>query len=308
MTDEPGARRRVVIAGASGLIGTALSTLLELRGDQVLRLVRRPVRGAGEIRWDPASRHLDPAALEGADAVVNLAGAGVGDRRWTPAYKRAILTSRTDTTFALATAVADADPGIRFVGGSAVGYYGDRGEEVLTEDSPAGEGFLVEVVRAWEGSAQPAVDAGAKVAFARTGLVLAPGGGAAGKLLTLARFGLAGPLGNGRQWWPWITLHDEVRALAHLLGSDLVGPVNVVGPDPQRQKDVATALGGALHRPAFVPAPSLAIRAILGEFAGDVLASQRALPTKLLADGFAHDHQSIEDAVDWLLAEHAPSG
>ncbi|MGL5851103.1 MAG: epimerase, partial [Phycicoccus sp.] len=207
---------RVAVTGSSGLIGSALVAALRERDDQVLRLVRRAPAGPDEVRWDPASGALDPGVLDGVDAVVSLAGVGVGDRRWSPSYKRAILASRVDSTETLAAAVAATGRPLRMVCGSAVGFYGDRGEERLTEASPAGDGFLVDVVRAWEASAAPAVDAGAPVAFARTGLVMSPEGGAFGRLLRLARLGLAGPLGNGRQFWPWITLADEVRALLHL--------------------------------------------------------------------------------------------
>lgn len=292
--------RRVVVAGASGLIGDALCVSLRQRGDTVVRLVRRAPTASDELRWDPATRHLDPGALEGADAVVNLAGAGIGDERWSPARKHEIIASRVDTTHALATAAA-AVGSVRLVGGSAVGYYGDRGDEVLTEDSPPGTGFLTEVVRAWEGAAQPALDAGVPVAFARTGIVLAPQGGAAARLLTFTRLGLGGPLGSGRQWWPWITLVDEVRALLHLIDGDLTGPVNVIGPAPARQRDVARALGRALGRPAVLPAPAPALRLVLGEFAGDILGSQRAVPERLRDNGFRHDHESIESACTWLV-------
>jgi uncharacterized protein (TIGR01777 family) len=163
------------------------------------------------------------------------------------------------------------------------------------------------VVRAWEASTEPAVQAGAPVVLARTGLVLTASGGAAGRLLTVARLGAGGPLGSGRQWWPWITLEDEVRALIHLVDGEVTGPVNLSGPEPARQKDVARALGHALGRPAVLPAPSLALRAVLGEFAGDVLASQRVLPRRLLADGFVFEHPTLRSAVDWLLRDAHPA-
>ena len=313
---------RVAVTGASGLIGSALVAALHERGDEVVRLVRRPVRAADEAQWDPSSRHLDPAALDGVDAVVNLAGAGVGDHRWTPAYKREILASRTDSTHAVATAVAATGLPLRLVNGSAVGIYGDRGDERLTEASDPGDGFLAEVVRAWEAAANPAVEAGAPVAFARTGLVLAPlgdasghllrldrsgmlvatDGGAAGPLLRSARLGLAGPLGSGRQFWPWITLADEVRAILHLLDHpEVTGPVNLVGPAPSRQKAVASALGEALGRPAILPVPGFALRLALGEFAGDILGSQRVVGDVLEGSGFVHEHGDLADAVRWLV-------
>ena len=294
--------QRIAISGASGLIGGALSAFLNARGDEVVHLVRREPRTDSEIGWDPASRTLDPRDLSGLTAVVHLAGAGVGDHRWTPAYKHQILASRVDGTSTVATALADLGEPIALVSGSAVGAYGDRGDELLTDESETGQGFLAGVVRAWEAATTPAQHAGLRVVHARTGLVLAPHGGAMGRVLPLARFGLAGPLGAGRQWWSWITLHDEVRALAHLIDQDLSGPVNLVSTQPLRQSEVMKALGTALNRPAVVPAPALALRLALGEFADDILASQRILPTVLTASGFVFDHDTIEVAMRWLVA------
>lgn len=293
---------RIAVTGSSGLIGTALVEALRERGDEVVRLVRAAPRGPGEVRWDPSSRHLDPAVLDGVDGVVNLAGAGVGDRRWSPSWKREVLTSRTDATHAVATAVAATGRAVRVVSGSAVGYYGDRGDEELTEASPPGTGFLADVVLAWEAAARPAVDAGAPVAFVRTGLVMARGGGAFGRLLSLARLGLAGPLGSGRQFWPWITLVDEVRAILHLLDHpDVTGPVNLAGPQPARQAELARAIGQALHRPAVLPAPGFALRAALGEFAGQILGGQRIVGEALVASGFEHTHGDLDAACRWLV-------
>lgn len=294
--------QRVAITGASGLIGSALSAFLSARGDEVAHLVRRRPRAGHEIGWDPATRTLDPGDLSGVTAVVHLAGAGVGDHRWTPAYKQEILASRVDGTATIATALADLGEPITLVSGSAIGAYGDRGDEILTEDSGRGNGFLADVVRAWESATGSAQAAGLRVALARTGLVLAPNGGAMERVLRLARFGLAGPLGSGRQYWSWITLHDEVRALAHLIDQDLSGPVNVVGVQPLRQAEVMKALGAVLGRPAVLPAPTLALKVILGEFASDILASQRALPSVLTASGFVFDHDTIESAMSWLVA------
>ncbi len=313
---------RVVVTGSSGLIGTPLVAALRGRGDEVVRLVRRPPSAPDEVRWDPASRRLDPGVLDGADAVVHLAGAGVGDRRWTPAYKHEILASRTDGTVAVASAIAEAGRDVRFLSGSAVGFYGDRGDEELTEDSPPGTGFLADVVLAWEAAAQPAVDAGAPVAFLRTGLVLAPPsgssrsllkldrsgvlidteGGAAGPLVRLARLGLGGPIGSGRQFWPWITLVDEVAAILHLLDhSDVTGPVNLTGPEPARQREVAAALGRAMHRPAVLPAPAFAARLAVGEFAGEIVASQRIVGDVLVASGYRYTHADLDSAARWLV-------
>jgi uncharacterized protein (TIGR01777 family) len=297
-----GVQQRVGISGASGLIGSALSAFLRARGDEVVHLVRRQPSTELEIGWDPASRTLDPSDLSGLTAVVHLAGAGVGAHRWTAAYKHEILSSRVDGTATIATALADLGEPVALVSGSAIGFYGDRGERTLTEDSESGEGFLAEVVRAWEGATKPAEDAGLRVVHARTGLVLTPNGGAMERVLPLARLGLAGPLGSGRQYWSWITLHDEVRALAHLIDQDLAGPVNLVSTQPIRQSEVMKALGAVLGRPALLPAPSLALKIFLGEFAGDVLSSDRILPSVLTASGFVFDHDTIESAMRWLVS------
>ena len=295
--------QRVAITGASGLIGGALSAFLIDRGDEVLHLVRRPARTAAEISWDPANRVLDPAALGGVDAVVHLAGVNVGDKRWTPSRKQEIFASRVDGTHTLAAALAEADHPVRMVSQSAVGYYGsDRGNEVLTEDSQSGHGFLAEVVRAWEAAAEPARTAGLRVAHPRTGIVLAPGSGAMGPLLRLAQLGLAGPIGSGEQYWPWITLRDTVRCFAFLLDHPEVdGPVNLVGPAPARQKDIAAELARQLHRPALLPAPGMGVRLYLGEFANDILGSQRVMPSRLTANGFVHEDDTLPKAIAWLL-------
>ena len=293
--------QRVAVTGASGLIGSALSAFLSARGDEVVHLVRREPRTSSEIGWDPASRTLDPSDLSGITAVVHLAGAGVGAHRWTPAYKQEILTSRVNGTATIATALADLGEPIALVSGSAIGAYGDRGEEILTEASEPGHGFLAGVVRAWENATTPAKDAGLRVVQARTGLVLTPDGGAMERVLPLARFGLAGPLGTGRQYWSWITLHDEVRALAHLIDQDLVGPVNLVSNQPLPQAEFMKALGAQLGRPAVLRAPALALKVALGDFASDILASQRIQPSALTASGFVFDHDTIESAMRWLV-------
>lgn len=294
----------VAVTGASGLIGTALMAALAGRGDTVVRLVRGEALVPDEVRWDPTSRHLAPEALDGVDAVVNLAGAGIADKRWTTARKREILTSRVDGTHAISTAIAETGRPVRLVNGSAIGFYGDRGDEVLTEDSPGGTGFTAEVTRAWEAAAAPAVDAGAPVAYARTGLVMGPHGGAMERVLPLARLGLAGPLGSGRQFWPWITLADEVSALTHLVDHpELTGPVNLVVPEPARQRDFMKALGAVLHRPALLPAPSFALRIALGGFASEVLDSHRVVPTRLEASGFTWQHASLAETMRWVVSQ-----
>ncbi len=293
---------RIVVTGSSGLIGTALVAALRERGDEVVRLVRRAPRSADEVQWDPASRQLDPAVLDGVDGVVNLASAGAADQRWTPEYKHVFLASRTDSTHAVASAVAAADHPVRLVCASAIGVYGDRGDEELTEASPPGAGFFPDVVLAWEAAAGPAVDAGASVAFARTGLVLAAEGPLS-RLLTLTRLGLGGPIAGGEAFWSWITLADEAGAILHLLDHpEVTGPVNLVSPSPARQKEVAAALGRAMHRPAFFPAPALGVRVVVGEFASEILSSRRIVGDVLADSGYSFQHADLDTAVRWLVA------
>lgn len=293
--------QRVVVTGSSGLIGSALCHALTERGDEVIRLVRRAPRSSDEVQWDPAAGQIDSGALEGVTAAVNLAGAGIGDKRWTPEYKAVIRSSRIDSTSTIATALAGIDRPIRFLSGSASGFYGDRGEQRLDETTDAGEGFLAGVVRDWEHAAQPAVQAGHPTAYLRTGIVLAPDGGAASRMLPLAKLGLGGPLGSGRQWFPWVTLVDHVAAQLFLIDHpDLTGPVNLAGPQPARQKELAKALGQAFHRPAVLPAPSFALHLVLGEFASDVLASTKMVPGVLQSAGFDFAHHDVAHAAQWL--------
>jgi uncharacterized protein (TIGR01777 family) len=293
---------RVLLAGSSGFIGSALRRHLHDRGDEVIRLVRRPATARDERSWDPAAGRLDTAVFDGVDAVVNLGGAGVGDRRWSPAYKAELVASRVDGTATLAAGLSACRQPVRWVNGSAVGYYGnDNADTVLTEDSPAGGGFLADLVQRWEGATAPAVAAGVPVALARSGLVMAAGGGAFHRMTLLGRLGLGGPLGSGRQYWPWITLTDEVRALAFLIDRvDLTGPVNLTGPAPAPQREIAAAIGRRFGRPAVLPAPAFALRAALGEFAEDILGSQRAVPHRLLDAGFGFQHPTVAAAVDTL--------
>jgi uncharacterized protein (TIGR01777 family) len=294
--------QRVAITGSSGLIGGALSASLRQRGDEVVHLVRREPRAPHEVQWDPAARRLDPAALDDVDAVVNLAGAGVGDKRWTTDYRAQILASRVDSTTTVSRAIAEVGGGIRLVSGSAVGYYGDRGEEVLDETSDPARSFLAQVCVAWEAATRAAEEAGAPVAHIRTGIVMAPDGGAMTPILRLARLGLGGPMGSGKEFWPWITLDDHVRAVLHLLDHpEVTGAVNLTGPAPSRQKEIAAELGRALHRPALLPAPTPALRLVVGEFAGEILASARVLPRRLEAAGFAFDHPDLRSAIGWLV-------
>lgn len=287
----------IVVAGSSGLIGQALVARLRAEGHGVRRLVRRPAQGPEERTWDPAAGQLDPAAVAGADAVVNLAGAGVGDKRLTEARKREVLRSRTDATELLARTVAglDAPPRV-LLQGAATGAYGERGADVLTEDEPYGTTFLAEVVRQWEDAAAPAVaHPDVRVAFLRTGIVLAPRGGALGRLLPLLRLGLGGPLGSGAQFWSWITLEDEVGAILHLLDAPVSGPVNLVA-EPATNREVTQALARALHRPAALRVPAWALRLAVGEFSQEILGSVRAVPTVLRESGFVHRHPTIDVA------------
>ncbi|MEO5982066.1 MAG: TIGR01777 family oxidoreductase [Pedococcus sp.] len=298
--------QRVAITGSSGLIGSALSAFLRQRGDEVVRLVRRAPEASDEVRWDPAARVLDPVEISGVTAVVHLAGAGVGDHRWTPSYQQQILRSRVDGTTTIANALAALGEPVRLVSGSAVGVYGDRADEVLTEESALGGGFLSEVVRAWEAAADPAREAGLSVAHPRTGIVLSPQGGALSRMLPLARWGINGPLGNGRQWWPWISLRDTVAGLAHLVDHpEVTGPVNLVAPTPDRQIDIARELGRQIHRPAIFPAPAFGIKLVLGGFSDEILTSKRVVAGTLTASGFVHRDPDIASALREALSQQS---
>lgn len=291
---------RVVVAGSHGLIGSALVEHLRGEGHTTVRLVRGATAGPDEVAWDPDAGTLDPAALVGADAVVNLAGVNAGSRPLTPARKRAVVSSRLRTTSLLAATLA-VHPGTPRVllQASATGAYGDRGDDVLTESEPPGTTFFAELVRRWEAATAPARDAGVRVVHLRSGVILSPHGGALARMLPLIRVGFGGPLGSGRQYWSWITLHDEVRAIAHLLGAEVAGPVNLVA-EPARNADVVKALAAQWHRPALLPVPAVALRLVLGDFAQEVLGSVRAVPAALAASGFRHDHPDITAAAAWV--------
>lgn len=292
---------KILVAGASGLVGSALVPHLRARGHTVATLVRRPPTSPDEHEWDPARHDLPDAALEGVDAVVNLAGAGVADKRWTPEYKQTILTSRVDSTATLARALARSRPTASLVQASAIGYYGnDRGDQILTERSTPGTDFLADVCARWEAAADPARHAGCRVATIRTGLVMSRRGGTFGRLLPLFRLGLAGPLADGAMWWSWITLADQVGAIEFLLDTDIGGPVNLVSPDPRPNRTVTKAVAAAMHRPALLPVPKIALRVALGEFSEDALASQRVLPDILLDAGFPFRHPTLADAAAWF--------
>ncbi len=297
---------RVVVSGSSGLVGQALVAALRSRGDDVTPLVRRAA-GAGEAQWDPDRGSLDAAVFDGVDAVVHLAGAGIGDKRWSARRRQEIVSSRVRSTALLADTMAGlARPPAVMVSASAVGYYGDRGDEELTEDSEPGTGFLAQVCRAWEDATGPAAQRGVRVVRLRSGVVLSTRGGALARQLPLFRLGVGGPLGNGRQWLSWITLPDEVGAIAHVLGDDsLHGPVNATAPTPLTNRDFTRALGRALHRPTVLPVPGFALRAALGaDLASEmVLAGQRVAPARLGAAGYGFHHRDIDTALAAVLTD-----
>ncbi|MFD0152042.1 TIGR01777 family oxidoreductase [Streptomyces sp. NPDC055721] len=291
--------KRVAVTGASGLIGKALVRSLRADGHDVLRLVRRPAATADEVEWDPKRLYVDAAGLVGVDAVVHLAGAGVGERRWTEAYKREIRDSRVLGTTAIAQALASlAEPPEVLVCGTALGFYGDTGSRAVDESAPAGTGFLPSVCVEWEAAAAPAEEAGIRVAHARTGLVVAAEGGAWGRLFPVFRAGIGGRLGDGRQYWSHISLHDEVAALRHLVDTpSLAGPVNLTAPEPVTNREVTAAMGRVLRRPTLCAVPAPVLKVVLGDFAQDVLGSQRVLPGRLLESGFDFAFPTIDDAI-----------
>jgi hypothetical protein len=296
---------RVAVSGASGFLGSALLPALAARGADVVCLVRGPARDPGSVTWDPERGRLDPAALEGVEAAIHLSGATVG-RRWSPEVKRDILESRARSTGLLAGTLAALrrPPGV-LVSASAVGYYGDRGDEELTEDSGPGGGFLPEVAQAWEGAAGPARAAGIRVVHARIGLVLSARGGVLPRIALPFRLGLGGVLGSGRQWMSWIALEDMVDVFLRALDDPrLDGPVNAVAPAPVTQRDFTRSLSRALHRPAWLPVPARALRLALGGFADEgLLASVRAVPARLLAAGHRFRFPALDGT---LLAELGP--
>jgi uncharacterized protein len=300
----------VAVTGSRGLVGSALVPFLTTGGHCVVRLVTGKGGppyddGTRWVNWDPAAP-LPPGTLDGIDAVIHLAGENVASGRWNAVKKQAIAASRTIPTRNLAEAVAalpaDRRPKV-FVSASAVGYYGNRGDELLTEDSPRGEGFFPDVCREWEAATAPARDAGVRTVNLRIGVVLSPKGGALGKQLFAFKAGLGAVLGSGKQWVPWVTIGDVVGAIHHCLMSDAVsGPVNVCAPNPVTNREFAKTLGRVLRRPAFFWLPRLALRAIFGEIADEaLLASLRAVPKKLLDTGFAFDHSELPAALRFLL-------
>ena len=286
---------KIGITGASGLIGSALVSSLRADGEDVVVFVRRPASAAGERHWDGA--HLAPEAVADLEAVVHLAGAGVGDKRWTPAYKRIVLDSRVKGTTGVANAVAQAGTPV-LLSASAVGWYGDTGDVLTDETGHSGKGFLADVCRAWEAATEPAQ--AARVAHLRTGIVLSAQGGALKKQLPIFKAGLGAPLGSGTQWLSWISLADEVAAIRHLLRADVSGPVNLVSPNPVTNRDFTKVLGGVLHRPtAPIAVPGFVLKAALGQFAEEgVLIGQRLAPHVLAASGFAFAHPDLQSALE----------
>jgi uncharacterized protein (TIGR01777 family) len=292
----------VVVTGASGLIGQALVAILEARGDRVRKMVRRPVADPLEIRWDPDRGHLDAAALVGVEAVVHLAGASIADRRWTRSQMNRILESRTRGTRLLAHSLAEAHPlgGPKIlVSGSAIGFYGDRDKETLTEASPRGTGFLADVCVAWEDATRDAERAGLRVTHARTGVVLARSGGLLARLLPLFQAGLGGRIGSGKQFMSWISLTDEVTALAWMIDNEVAGPVNLVAPGAVTNTEFSRTLAKVLRRPARLPVPSLGPALLYGRHLVSelMLASTLALPGVLSASSFKFAHPSLNEAL-----------
>ena len=291
---------RIVIAGSSGLIGTNLVNQLRADGHEVLRLVRRPAKATSEISWNPAAEKIDTTALAGVEVIINLAGAGVGDHRWTDKYKAEILDSRTQTTALLAKVAAEINPKV-LINASAIGFYGDTADRTVDETSPVGSGFLADVVKQWEAATKPAEDAGIRVVKIRTGLVVSSKGGAWGRLLPLFKLGLGGRLGNGKQYWSFISLRDEINAIKFVMENDKIsGPVNLTAPNPATNSEVTKAMAKVLRRPALFNVPAFALELVLGEFSQEVLGSARVLPKVLIDNGFVFTDPDIVSAIKTL--------
>ena len=289
---------QVAVTGSSGLIGSALVGQLRADGFEVKKIVRRPVRNNDEVFWNPSVGEIDLTALSQVDAIIHLAGVGVGDKRWSAAYKSEILNSRLLGTTTIATAAKTL--GIKkFISASAIGYYGETGNRSVSESDRGGEDFLSVVCREWEAAADLAIDI--PTIKLRTGLVLDPTGGALGRMMPIFKFGLGGKLGNGKQWWSWITLHDEIRAIIFLLNSKITGPVNLTSPNPVTNQEFTAALARALNRPAIFPAPAFALRAALGGFSSEILGSKKIVPKVLTEAGFEFDYPHISAALTALV-------
>lgn len=290
--------QRIAVTGSSGLIGTAIVGYLKSEGHTVQRLVRRQIVAPDEISWDPQAGTVDLAALDGVDAVIHLAGAGVGDKRWSAKYKSEILNSRLLGTTTIANAVAVVKPRV-FISSSAMGWYGETGNRAVTERDRAGDDFLAAVCHEWENAADLAGDV--RTVKLRTGLVLDPTGGALGRMIPLFRFGIGGRLGSGKQWWSWITLHDVVRAITFTLENPISGPVNLTAPNPVTNQEFTAALARAMHRPAVFPVPSIALKIAFGGFSSEMLGSKRVIPEVLTEAGFTFDYPHIGAALDALV-------
>lgn len=295
---------KVLISGASGLIGSRLIPFLEERGHEVLRLVRREPKGPGEVRWDPAAGTIDSEALAGVEAAVHLSGASIAEGRWTAARKKLLLDSRIDSTSLLAKTLAGLEPKPKvFLSCSAIGYYGDRGDEALTERSAKGGDFLCDLCEKWEQAAKPAKDAGIRVVHPRIGVVFAPEGGALAKMLFPIKMFVGGPLGNGRQYMGWISMLDILGAFEFLMQrDDIEGPVNLAAPQPATNKEVTKAIGLVLGRPAIFPVPGFVLRLMLGEMADLLLlASQKVVPERLREAGYEFKHPELTLALAELI-------
>ena len=291
---------RIAVAGSSGLIGSALVESLRADGHEVLRLVRRKPTAQSEINWDPTKGEVDLTALAGIEVIINLAGAGVGDHRWTKKYKDLILSSRVQSTETLAIAAAQLKPKV-LINASAIGFYGETGSNQVDESSPAGFGFLPEVVIAWEKATQAAKLAGVRVVNLRTGLVVAKNGGAWAKLLPIFKLGFGGKLGNGKQYWSFISLRDEIAAIKFLMSHDHIsGPVNLTAPNPATNSEVTKAMAKVLRRPALLPVPAFALKIVLGEFSQEVLGSTRVIPKVLMSAGFEFSDPDIVSSIKTL--------
>lgn len=300
--------RTIAITGASGLIGTALTAHLTAKGDRVLPFTRSGSAGPNAISWDPVKGTIEADKLAGVDAVVHLAGAGIGDKRWTDSYKREILESRTKSTALLAETMASMDNGPKvLLSGSAIGYYGESLTAEFTEDSPAGSGFLAEVCVLWEAATEAASKAGLRVAHLRTGIVLSPEGGALKKLLPLFKLGAGGRMGSGRQWQSWISIDDEVAAIDFLLSANVTGAVNLTAPQPVTQAEFTKTLARVLRRPSLLPVPSFGPKILLGGELADALlfTGQKVMPSVLNASGYSFIHSDLESALRSLLKRPA---
>lgn len=293
----------IAIAGSSGLIGSALVYALRATDRRVIRIVRRAPTNADEVFWNPATGEFDAGTLAGVDAVVNMCGVNVGGKRWSGAFKQSLRDSRIGPTEVLSSAVVEAGVPV-LINASGVGYYGDAGNRTVDETAPRGQGFLSQLCVDWEGATLPAEQDGVRVVLARTGLVLAPGGGLLGRLRPLFNLGLGARLGNGRQYMPWISLEDEVRALLFAITHpEVSGPVNLTGPAPVTNAEFTAALGRAVNRPTPMMVPGFALRTLVGEFADEgILGGQRAIPAVLERAGFQFHHNTIGEALAFATA------